>query len=88
MLAEAWSLGTLGWFDLLPTIFASLALIGIAAAVVYALRQANVRKRSLDGGEAQVQEQQVLSAREILQIRYVCGEITREQYYEMLEDLN
>ena len=30
----------------------------------------------------------VQSPREILQIRYVRGEITREQYQEILEDLN
>ena len=86
MLPQAWSAGTISWLGILPTVFASLALIGIAVAVVFALRQATNRKQVSDGGNMPAQDV-VLSPREILQIRYVCGEITRDQYYQFLEDL-
>jgi uncharacterized membrane protein len=86
VLPQAWSLGTIGWFGILPTVLASLALVGIAVAIAFAIRQSSHQRRTADGGEPP-QEDKVLSPREILQIRYVCGEITRDQYYEMLEDL-
>lgn len=86
MLPQAWSVGTISWLGILPTVFASLALIGIAMAVVFALRQSSGRKQIADGTDAPAQET-VLSPREILQIRYVCGEISRDQYYLMLDDL-
>ena len=89
MLPQAWNLGTLGWFGILPTVLASLALIGIVAAIVYALRQSTIRKRSTDNGSPPTgTDEQTLSPKEILQIRYVCGEINRDQYYQMLTDLN
>jgi uncharacterized membrane protein len=87
VLPQAWSVGTIGWFGILPTVLASLALIGIAAAIVFAVRQSSKQNRTVDGGDPPPEEKE-LSPREILQIRYVCGEITRDQYYEMLADLN
>jgi uncharacterized membrane protein len=87
MLPQAWSLGAIGWFGILPTVFASLAMVGIAAAIVLAVQLSAKRKKTVDGVDLPT-EDTPLSPREILQIRYVCGEITRDQYYQMLEDLH
>jgi uncharacterized membrane protein len=86
LLPQAWSVGTIGWFGILPVVLASLALLGIAAAIVFAVRQSSKQNRTAGGEEAPPDEKE-LSPREILQIRYVCGEITRDQYYEMMADL-
>lgn len=89
MLPQAWNIGTVGWLGILPILLASLALIGTIAVVIFALRQSPGHKRNLDDRAASSgMEEQALTPREILQIRYVCGEISRDQYYEMLTDLN
>ena len=53
-------------------------LIGIVVLIVWAV------KRFTAGNSASVGQ----SPREILQARYARGEVTREQYQQMLSDLN
>ena len=53
-------------------------LIGIVILIVWAV------KRVTSGNSASVGQ----SPREILQARYARGEVTREQYQQMLSDLN
>jgi uncharacterized membrane protein len=89
MVPQAWNIGTVGWFGILPILLASLALIGIVVVVIFVLRQATSRRRGGENGTIPAGTQdQTLSPREILQIRYVCGEINRDQYYQMMTDLN
>jgi uncharacterized membrane protein len=87
MLPEVWSLGSIGWFGFLPILIVPLALIGIVAAIIFVLRPSAKQKPAVAGGDLPM-EDEALSPREILKIRYVCGEINREQYYQMLEDLS
>lgn len=75
------------YFGLLTSILISLGLVAgitlLVVLVVLLVRRVINSTKSGDGAAEDV----VLSAREILQIRYVCGEIDRDQYFEMLGDL-
>lgn len=82
----AWSgMGAWGWvWMVLQFVFWGALLAGIVALVVWAIRQFGrasnpALARTASGGP---------SAKEILQARYARGEITREQYRQMLEDLS
>ncbi len=70
------SLGLLSVIVVLAIIF--IILIGLVVLVVWA-----VRRTSGPGGAARPQ-----TARDVLELRYARGEITREQYQQMKEDLN
>ena len=77
------SFGTWGWVAMILQLIVWLGLIaGIVLLVVWAVRRSN---RSLASSYA-VSAQP--SAKEILQARYARGEITREQYQQMLGDLS
>lgn len=71
--------GMMGAFGLIGLLFNALVIVGIVVLVVWAVR----RFSSRNGQPAAVQ-----SPREILQARYARGEITREQYQQMLSDLS
>lgn len=66
-------------FGLIGLLFNLLILVGIVVLIVWAVQ------RFSSGGRQHPQEQ---TPREILQARYARGEITREQYQEMLKDLS
>ena len=71
--------GGMGLFGGLIGLILNLAiLVGIVILVVWAVR----RFTSNGGSSSSVQ-----TPREILQVRYARGEITREQYNEILSDL-
>ena len=75
--------GAYGWIGL---VFNLLVIAAIIWLVVWA-----VRRFSANSGGANALFNQPgagQSPREILQARYVRGEITREQYQEILVDLN
>lgn len=75
-------LGNLGWIGMIVSLVLNLAVvIGIVVLVVWAIRRfsAPAAARLTPTGSA---------AQEILQARYARGEITREQYQEMLADLS
>ena len=64
-----------GWIGMLLNL---AILVGIVVLVVWA-----VKRFTSSGPSASVQ-----NPREILQARYARGEITREQYHQMLQDLS
>ncbi len=83
---HGWGFGSFGWFGmilmwLIPVGFVVLVVLGIVGLVrgfsSKGVGSTNLKQRD----EAQT------SPREILQIRYAGGEITREQYLQMLDDL-
>jgi len=69
-------MGGFGWIGL---IFNLLILIGIVVLIVWAVNR-------FSSGWNQSNKSQ--SPREILQARYARGEITREQYQQMMKDLS
>lgn len=68
--------GMMGGFGLFGLIFNLAIIIGVVVLVVWAVKR-------FSGGITNSNQ----SPREILQARYARGEITREQYQQMLNDL-
>ncbi len=71
--------GMMGGFGLLGLLFNAVIIVGIVVLVVWAVKRFTAPGNQPTGGQ---------SAREILQARYARGEITREQYQQMLGDLS
>lgn len=71
-----------GGFGLIGLLFNLAIITGIVILVVWAV------KRFTSGTSNWNQSSSNESPREILQARYVRGEITREQYQQMLSDLS
>ncbi len=72
-----------GWiWMILNWVITVVVIVGIIWFIIWAVRRAGSTGRSslITGSGPQ-------SPREILQSRYARGEITREQYLEILEDL-
>ena len=74
--------GMMGGFGLIGLIINIAVLVGIIALIVWAV------KRFSDGSTNWGQTSSGQSPREILQARYARGELTREQYQQMLSDLS
>lgn len=70
--------GMMGAFGLIGLLLSAAVVVGIVLLVVWALRRFPTQGNRSSGGG---------SGRDILQARYARGEITREQYQEMLKDL-
>lgn len=84
---HGWGLGSFGWIGI---ILMWLMLIGFVVLVVLGV-VGLIRGFSSSGEGSTInnlQEESQTSPREILQIRYAGGEITREQYLQMLDDIN
>lgn len=84
---HGWGFGSFGWIGmilmwLVPVGFVVLVVLGIVWLVRGLTSSGEGKADTVQQAEAQP------SPREILQIRYARGEITREQYLQMLEDLN
>lgn len=76
--------GPLGWVGMIINILIWLLFIGgFVWLIVWA-----VRRSSSGGGSFTAAPPAPQSPKEIAQMRYARGEITREQYQQMLEDLN
>lgn len=71
--------GMMGGFGLIGLLFNALIIVGVVVLVVWAVKRFTAPGSQLPSGQ---------SAREILQARYARGEITREQYQQMLSDLS
>ena len=71
-----------GGFGLIGLLFNLLILVGIVVLIVWAV------KRFTSGTSNGNQPSANASPREILQARYARGEITRDQYQQMLQDLS
>ena len=74
--------GMMGGFGLIGLIISIAIIVGIVVLVVWAV------KRFTSGTSNVNQPAGSQSPREILQARYARGEITRDQYQQMLSDLN
>ncbi len=70
--------GMMGGFGWIGVIVDLVILVGIVVLIVWAVNR-------FSGGRNRSNESQ--SPREILQTRYARGEITREQYQQMMKDL-
>ena len=80
--------GVWGWIGLILNLIFWVGLIaGLTLLVVWAIRRARVPAANVSyaGGQATGSQQ---TAKEILQARFARGEITREQYQQMLDDLS
>ncbi len=71
--------GMMGAFGLIGLLFNALIIVGVVVLVVWA-----VKRFSTAGGNGSNGQ----TPRELLQARYARGEITREQYQQMLSDLS
>ncbi len=71
--------GMMGLFGLIGLLITVLIVVGIVLLVMWAVR------RSTPGASLPPNRE---TPRDILQARYARGEITREQYQEMLKDLS
>ena len=74
--------GMMGGFGLIGLIINVAIIVGIVVLVAWAV------KRFTGGTSNLNQSSGNQSPREILQARYARGEITREQYQQMLSDLS
>ncbi len=75
--------GTFGTVGLIFNLVITLAvIIGIVVLIIWA-----VRRLSADGSGSSLAKQSGSTPKEILQVRYSRGEITRDQYQEILADL-
>ncbi len=73
--------GGIGWIGMILGAVIWLALlVGVILLIVYGIRR-------LSRGSSSAPASQKSTAKEILQERYARGEITRDQYQQMLEDL-
>ena len=71
-----------GGFGLIGLLFNLLIIIGVVLLVVWAVRR--FTSGTTNGSQSLGNQ----SPREILQARYARGEITREQYQQILTDLS
>lgn len=77
--------GGMGWIGMIIGGLFSLALlVGVILLIIWAIRRMSKSSGSAPAAPA---AQGQTAAKEILQARYARGEITREQYQEILADL-
>jgi putative membrane protein len=78
---DGYGYGGLGlWGGLIGLILNFAIIVAIIWLIVWAVRRFSSQSRSNQTAGAQ-------SPRDILQVRYARGEITRDQYQQMLKDL-
>jgi len=70
--------GMMGGFGLIGLLLNAVVIVGIVLLIVWAVKRFSSQGSQPSGGQ---------SPRDIIQARYARGEITREQYQEMLKDL-
>ncbi len=74
--------GTLGWIGMILNWVITIGLIvGVVLLIAWLVKRIDANGQAARGAPTTV------SPREILQIRYARGEITREQYQQILADL-
>ncbi len=75
--------GAFGWIGMiLNLVFTVAVIVGIVWLVIWAVRRAG------NGTPASFGQPAAPSPKEILQARYARGEISREEYLSILEDLS
>lgn len=78
--------GNLGWIGWIVNIALTVGiLIALVLLVVWAIRRMSDNQQNTVFSTSQGRERS--SARDVLQTRYARGEITREEYRQMLEDI-
>jgi putative membrane protein len=78
--------GAFGWWGfILNAVFGILLLVGLVWLTVWAVRRFSSRNPAGSNGYS---VPSTASARDLAQMRYARGEITREQYQQLLEDLS
>jgi putative membrane protein len=80
---HGYGFGGIGWIEMIILFFMIAVMIGIVLLVIWLVRRTDIRDTPNIRASSASQ-----SPREILQARYARGEINREQYLEILEDLN
>ena len=79
-------MGSFGWFGIIFNLILLIGLIvGFVVFIVWLVRKSSSNNQAL--ASAGSQGNVAPSAREILEMRYARGEITREQYQTMKEDI-
>ena len=81
------SFGSLGWIGWIINIVLTVGiLVGLVLLVIWAVRRTTNNQSGpyLSAGHS---GSGMTTAREILQTRYARGEISREEYQQMLEDI-
>jgi uncharacterized membrane protein len=83
---HGWDFGSFGWFGMLIMLMVS---VGIVALTIFGFVWLVRSFPSNRWGSPIInqQENSQTSTREILQIRYASGDITRDQYLQMLDDI-
>jgi len=82
---HGWWYGSYGWLGMIiGTVVMLAVLVGLVLLVVWAVRHVS---RNSAGSYYMPASQNQPSAKEVLQIRYARGEITREQYQQMLSEI-
>ncbi len=82
---HGWGMYGFGWFGMILGLLIGVAiLVGIILLIVWLARRMNGPHIGSFAGRTPMQ----FSAKEILQQRYARGEITLEQYREMLSELD
>ena len=85
MMGSGYGLGSFGLVGgLIGLLFNIAIIVGVIVLVVWAVQKFS---RSSGTGSQAVSANQPLSAREILDIRYARGELTREEYQAKLGDI-
>lgn len=80
--------GGFGLFGGLLSLIINIGVVvGIVILVIWAVRKISSNGSNASMSWGQASQSQVQSPREILQTRYARGELTREQYQQMLSDL-
>lgn len=81
--------GSIGGFGLggglISLLFNIALIVGVVLLIVWAVKQFN---RSPGPGSQATSSNQPLLAREILDVRYARGELTREEYQTRLSDIS
>ena len=80
--------GMMGGFGLIGLLFNLVVLVGLVVLVIWAVRQVSANGQSAGLLGQQNNRTSKATPYEIAEERYVLGEITREQYQEILSDLS
>jgi len=84
---HGWGFGFLGWVGMILMWIFPIGLLALVILGVFKLvRRVSVGKQLPPDPNRQLSAP--ASPREILQVRYARGEITREQYTQMMDDLS
>jgi|BarGraIncu01122A_1022018.scaffolds.fasta_scaffold167084_2 uncharacterized membrane protein len=79
--------GGFGWLELVFVVIMTAVLFGVVVSILYFIRSMRRRPNQDVSRAPAAVGSQVLTPKDIVQARYARGEITREQYLAILEDL-